>query len=585
MNIHMSMLIDAYDRLLADIRDLSGLPLGAPDEITYEWVLKEGPKLEKHCLAYIEGRELEQPVFPEWLKPLWDAFILKKDGRLLRLVRQALLFCYKAEYEPTHEQLKEAQASFEETDSSCGVWTSAFKGTVPTTLLRSARRIVGRVIYRIDWKEIEPNHGPGAVYPPCNPDEKTRFLTLYSSIQREYPYDQYLWSLPSFWEDIMVYERSGRIKESDDIIAKLVAVPKDSRGPRIICVHPKEAIWIQQGQRLKLEAAINASPITRGRINFTDQTVNGKLAMSSSSTGRLATLDLKEASDRISCELVRYLFGDYVYNIISCARANKVKLLDGRVMVLEKWAPMGNCLTFPVQSLVFFSVVQAGIRSRYGVSCDDIYVFGDDILFPSIYYDGVVAALASIGCVPNVAKTFYRGLFRESCGVDAYNGIDVTPLRMKKISVDTPQDALATVSLAKRLRLQKFERCSSLLYSYVSRRYGRLPLCNNPDASGLMEYVEHDLGWLMLNEPKLRFCNKTHQHRVPCRHVTGDTFIPGSGDWYHLHDSLRGISRKGNAISDIGTEYPVPYRTRLTYGWADCLWPVTKFNYFGTSQR
>jgi hypothetical protein len=58
VNIHMSMIIESYLRLLADIRDLSGLPLGAPDEVSYEWVLKEGPKLEKHCLAYIEGREI-----------------------------------------------------------------------------------------------------------------------------------------------------------------------------------------------------------------------------------------------------------------------------------------------------------------------------------------------------------------------------------------------------------------------------------------------------------------------------------------------------------------------------------------------
>lgn len=265
VNIHMSMLIKAYQRLLADIRDLSGLPLGAPDEITYEWVLTEGPKLEKECLAYIEGRQLEQPVFPEWLKPLWDAFVLKQDGRFLRWVRQVLLFCYKAEYEPSNQQIKDAQAIFEETDSSCGVWNSSLATTGPSALLRSARQIVGRVIYRIDWEGIECDHGPGAVFPPCKPDEKTRFLTLYRSIQEKYPYDRYLWCLPSFWEDIMVEENKGTIKESGDIVSKLTAVPKDSRGPRLICVHPKEAIWIQQGQRHKLEAAINASPITRGR--------------------------------------------------------------------------------------------------------------------------------------------------------------------------------------------------------------------------------------------------------------------------------------------------------------------------------
>jgi hypothetical protein len=234
---------------------------------------------------------------------------------------------------------------------------------------------------------------------------------------------------------------------------------------------------------------------------------------------------------------------------------------------------MGNCLTFPVQSLVFFSVVRAGIRSRYGVSCDEIYVFGDDILFPSKYYDGAVAALASIGCVPNVGKTFHRGLFRESCGVDAYNGIDVTPLRMKKADVITPQDALATVDLATRLRLQGFEHCSSFLYSNVSKHYGKLPLCNDADAGGLVEYVERDLGWLMCNEPRLKFSHRFHKHRVPCRLVTGATLsCPGSGDWYHLQDSLRGIARKGDTLSDRGTEYPIPYRTRLTYGWADCLY-------------
>lgn len=572
MNIHMSMLIETYHRLLADISILSGVPIGAPDEISYEWVLTEGPKLDKQCLAYIEGNRLEQPEFPDWCKPLWDAFIASRDGRLLQYVRQLLVFCYKAEFEPSHEQITEAQSLFEETDSSCSIWDSAFKSTNPSVTVRTARQTVSHVIGRINWSEIEPDHGPGSVFPTCNPDEKTRFLTYYPSIQQYYPYDKFLWAMPSFWHDIMVTESKGSIKESSDIVAKLVAVPKDSRGPRLICVHPKEAIWIQQGQRLKLEAAITASPLTKGRINFTDQSVNGKLALASSKDGRLATLDLKEASDRISCELIRYLFGDYVYGIISCARANKVKLINGRVMDLKKWAPMGNCLTFPVQSLVFFSVVQAGIRSRYGVSCNDIYVFGDDILFPSKYYDGVVSALSSIGCVPNVGKTFHRGPFRESCGVDAYNGIDVTPLRMKKTEVITPQDAIATVDLAKRLRLQKYEHCASFLYSSVSKRFGKLPLCNNLDAGGLVEYVERDLGWLYLNEPRLRFRNTVHQYSVPCRLVSGVTFHSANGDWYHLQDSLRNIARKGDTISDRGTEYPVPYRTRLTYGWADCLY-------------
>lgn len=569
MNIHT--MLEAYKRLLVDVSVLSGVPLGAPDEITYEWVLIEAPSLEKQVLAYIEGTRLEQPGFPEWLLPLWSAFLVKHEARILRWVRILLLFCYKAEHEPTNEQIQEAQASFESTDLGCGTWDDACKSaTFNYHFLRSARQTVARVIGSVDWQDIDPSHGPGGVFPSCKPDAKSRFLTYYPSIQRWYPYDKWLWSLPSFWEDIMVHNNKGAVKEETDITAKLVAVPKDSRGPRIICVHPKEAIWIQQGQRSLLEAAINRSPLTRGKINFADQTVNGKIALASSLSREFVTLDLKEASDRISVGLVESLFGTYVTDILSCSRANKVQLFDGRVIVLKKWAPMGNALCFPVQSLVFWSLVHAGIVSRYGISCNDIYVFGDDILFPSIYYDGVLNALIRSGLVPNPAKTFRRGFFRESCGVDAYRGIDVTPHRMKKTDVITPQDALAFLDLAKRLRLDGFEHCASYLYVCVSKRFGTLPLCNNSEAQGLVEYVDRDLGWLMLNEPRLLFSKRFHKYRIPCRMVVSVLKDIVNDDWYHLHDSLIRISHMRGEISDRRTEYPIPYRTRLTYGWADC---------------
>lgn len=569
MNIHMNMLINAYQRLLADVQDLSGLSLDTPDEITYDWVLIEGPLLEKQCLAYIEGNRVEHPELPGWLTPLWDTFILTKDGSYLRWLRQLLLFCYKAEYEPTDEQLKKAQADFEDTDSSCAIWNEFAKTHHGQHLFRSARQYIGRVIGRIDWRSIVPSHGPGSVFPPCKPDEKSRFLTYYPCIQEYYPYDQNFWSLPEYWTEIMVHESRGRISEATRITAKLVAVPKDSRGPRLICVHPKESIWIQQGQRRLLERAIESSPLTEGKINFTDQTVNGSLAMSSSVTRELCSLDMKEASDRISCELVRSLFGDHAYKYLSCSRASHIKLIDGRVIELQKWAPMGNCLTFPVQSLIFWAVVRAGIRSRYGANCADVYVFGDDILFPSKYYAGVVGALTMIGCVPNIGKTFYKGFFRESCGVDAYHGIDVTPLRMKVREIITAQDAISTCDLAKRLRIKGMWRCSAYLYACVSERFGRLHICNNPMAQGLYEYVDCDMRTLFLYEPELRFSSRFHKWRVPCRQVRSVLMDVPNDDWYHLLDSLLRITRS-DGVSDRGTEYPVPYRTRLSYGWADC---------------
>jgi hypothetical protein len=572
----MSILLKVYKRLLADVCDLSGIHLDAPDEIiTHEWVMVNGPSLDKQTLMYLEGSGCE-PVFPKWLIPLWERFKISDDPKYLKFIRQLLVFCYKAEYEPTNEQIKNAQAQFEDTDDGVRIWNSAFNSRMQSPTHRTARQLVTRVIRDISrhgsFRKIVPHHGPGAVFPPRKPWEKSKFLTLYRSIQEFYPFDQYFCGIPSFWWDTMVSEASGKLEERDDIIANLVAVPKDSRGPRLICVHPAESIWIQQGQRSVLEAAISNDPLLKGRINFTDQTVNGRLALDSSRTRELVTLDLKEASDRISPLLVRYLFGETAYAWLSCSRANKVKLLDGRVVELQKWAPMGNALTFPVQSLIFWALVRASVLSRYGDNCDEIYVFGDDILYPSQYHEGVLEGLVSSGLVPNITKTFRRGFFRESCGVDAYHGVDITPLRVRKQDIRATEDAVSYLDLAKRLRLGGYRCCATFIYSKI-REYlnGKLPLSNNPQAQGFVEYVDLDWVQLMVREPSIRFRRRFHTWGVPCRMVRNPVYRGPTGDWYHLQDSLLRLHHMGDAISDRGTEYPIPYRTQLEYGWTDIL--------------
>jgi hypothetical protein len=574
MNIHIvrDNVLSYWYSLLADICYITKCPLDAPNEITYDWVLKEAPMLEKQALAFIEGHRVENPEFPDWLQPLWDRFLAEKRGTDLQALRQLLLFCYKIVHEPSHEQNQAAQAAFEETDESVRIWDQCHKHDLSRDeTFRSARQIVGAVIYRINWKEVVPKHGPGAVYPPAKPCDKSNFLTYYPTICQRYPYDQYFCGIPSFWEEVMV-SNDQRIRDGGlDIVAKLVSVPKDSRGPRLICVHPREAIWIQQGQRELLESAITRSPLTRGRINFTDQSVNGRLALESSSTQEFVTLDLKEASDRMSADLVRFLFGDYAFDWLSCARATHIKLFDGRVMKLQKWAPMGNCLTFPVQSLVFYSVVRAGIREFHGTDCEAIYVFGDDIIYPSKYHEGALRALVKCGFVPNFSKTFVKGLFRESCGVDAYSGIDVTPLRLKETDVNLAQSASSLCNLAKRLRLRGFTNCSASIYSSVIRRWGRLPFSNDPGVEGLVEYVDRDLGWLLCNERSLLWSNRFHCWRIRHRLVRSSPLGVSMGYWYNLQDSLIRLIREDREITERGTEYPDPYLARLTYGWTNVV--------------
>lgn len=562
-----------YTCLLADICELSKVPIGAPDKLTYEWLLILAPKLDKELLKWIEGSGT-LPDFPEWIQPLVIAFTSSLDGKYLRYIRQLLLFCYKIELEPNDKQIRDAQEAFENVESSVEIWNTYFKYSKDSALFQTARKIVGRCIYKINWKEILPSHGPGAVSPPAKPHAKSRFLTVYPTIDSYYPYYEYFKAVPSYWPTAEEALMDMGIEVKPTITSVLTAVPKDSRGPRLICVHPKEAIWIQQGCRRNLERAIcsKGSPC-HGRINFQDQGVNGKLALASSSDRRYVTLDLKEASDRISCELVEYLFGTYAYNHISCSRASEVRLLDGRVIMLKKWAPMGNALTFPVQSLVFFSLVQAGIRCKYGVNCTDIYVFGDDIIFPSEFYDGALAGLTRAGLVPNVDKTFRHGFFRESCGVDAYRGVDVTPHRLKRYGSSTVSEAISSCTLAKAMAIDGYRKTADSLYRPVQNRLGRLPLSNNPDGQGLYRYEDCSLLSLLRHEPTIRFNRKLQRLETRILLVQGTTSRPPIDSWWNLQDSLVSLAHNGLEIrTRSSTDYAVPHRVRSKWGWIDALY-------------
>jgi len=576
-----NILIPTLHRLLVDIGEKSGCTLCAPDDITDEWVLIGAPSLEKSVLRYLEGDPV-LPEFPDWLLPLWERFVLTDDPILLGYLRQVLLFCYKTEYEPNDEQINEAEEAFVSVDDACGLWEENFltlwDRNLHCSLPSVARGYLSRIIANVPYPDITPAHGPGSVFPNSAPERKSDFWTIYATIQNYYPFDRYFTGLSGYTQDRLV-AANDRIREESTIRCSLVAVPKDSRGPRTICVHPKESIWIQQGQRRLLESAITSNRLTSGFINFRDQTINGRLALESSLSREFCTLDMKEASDRISCGLVKFLFGEFAYAWLSCTRATQAVLFSGRVITLRKWAPMGNCLTFPVESLIFWAIVRAGIWYYHGTDCGSIYVFGDDVIFPSQYYGAVVKSLASFGMVPNVAKTFYQGFFRESCGVDAYRGIDVTPVRMKKKTILSYSDALSLCAVAKRLRVRGFEHSSSFIYSRVRKVVGELPLCNNPETQGLYEYVDMRM-FELTRWQGIRWNRSLHKWQTRIRRVVQPTIRPTGHDWCHVLDSLVSIGiepvdteewRTLPVVFHGGLEYPVPYRERSTYGYGDLV--------------
>lgn len=248
--------------------------------------------------------------------------------------------------------------------------------------------------------------------------------------------------------DVLSYRRMVRDEEP---CSKVVFVPKDSRGPRTICCEPLEIQYIQQGIARRLVSHIELRSTAKGQVNFTDQTINQRLALLSSKNQQWATIDLKDASDLVSIELVKCLVPPEIWRVLDACRSTHARLPSGRKIKLEKFAPMGSALCFPIESLVFYSICVAALvlnRVPLQMALRSVYVYGDDIIVPTEHVQVVIDSLTLVGLAVNLDKSCYRSYFRESCGCDAWLGHDVTPQRIKKVPARRPCDGNALAAWA-----------------------------------------------------------------------------------------------------------------------------------------
>jgi hypothetical protein len=316
-------------------------------------------------------------------------------------------------------------------------------GTADTRLepniLREARGLVTRCLTGIDPLDIVPRHGPGAVATGEKPDQKMHLKRIYDSVEECYPASEYYFlnakHLFDEWDS-----QYWSLDHVDEPQAKVMLVPKDSRGPRLISAEPLEVQFLQQGLGRKLVQRIERHPLTKGHVNFTDQTVNRKLALRGSVDGKWSTLDLKEASDRVSLALVKELFGGtgLLPNLLAL-RSKSTVLPDGRVVRMGKYAPMGSALCFPVEALCFWALAVACIhvcgQKSLKTALSSVYVYGDDIIVRGGDEKYLLQYFHYFGLRLNDGKCCYTGLFRESCGCDAYRGHVVTPIKVKRLPI------------------------------------------------------------------------------------------------------------------------------------------------------
>jgi len=416
------------------------------------FVTKTLPGLGKHFDACLQsGIFTPFPAFkrqrggplPCFLKGL-TKFVFDTSGTLqeypdtdaIRLIRQICFMFYKLDLGYSEELVDAKVNRFVESDINLSHVDTVDPNQMG--ILYHVAKIIGIIFKDFDHREITPRPGPGQCSTRVPHEMRFEPQTLYSKVHRVYPYYRYYYSGSSHLLDsVHRYRSLPRARES---ISRLALVPKDSRGPRIICMEPPELMWLQQGLRREIYDHIEHHPLTRGQINFTDQTINGALALWSSKWGKYVTLDMEEASDLISRALVELSY-DEVPGLLSALlslSSDYIELPNGDLLHKKKYAPMGSALCFPVMATVHFALAVASIHLATGLSykkiARDVYVYGDDLIVKSEHAQYLLDDFPLFGLRFNKGKCCLEGHFRESCGVDAYNGKNVTPMRVKSIS-------------------------------------------------------------------------------------------------------------------------------------------------------
>nr|UJQ85895.1 MAG: hypothetical protein 3 [Leviviridae sp.] len=387
-------------------------------------------------------------------------------------------------YIQCEQEVQEAAGSITEEDRDAFsrvaalLWSDSFS-ELERRLLADRRR----------ERYLLPRHGPGATADKLRGNAKYNQREWPLRLHNVFPFEEYaVGSLGMFVREGEQSDRVTFLDREAERPVKVITVPKTPKTDRIIAEEPTAMQYMQQALLREFvdvlerdhpvatptrRAAIRredhgvGSPITpegcseihcdseafeylpSNFLSFRNQDPNRILAKLGSSSGELATLDMSEASDRVSVRHVEDLLCRWplLREAVMAVRSSKASVPGKykhdptRVVTLSKYASMGSALCFPMEALVFVTAVFVGVEqalSRPLTRKDlkdlvgKVHVFGDDIVCPQRYAESVVRTLEAYGFKVNRSKSFWTGKFRESCGKDYYDGTDITLVRVRR---------------------------------------------------------------------------------------------------------------------------------------------------------
>jgi len=407
-------------------------------------------------------------------------------------------------------------------------------------------------------KGIGCRHGSGAVSERFPRWERSQFRNWPDKLEGWFPFDQLGKTAGSPELRPSVHEGPSR----------LILVPKTAKGPRIIASEPASHMWCQQLLRRFMVDQLSRL-FGEDFICFHKQELSGALVLDASRDRKLATIDLSDASDRLSCWTVERVLRKSP-SLLSALHAARTRYLRDEVSVdkgflkLRKFASQGTATTFPVQSLVFLclaigSCIQGRVTMRkIRKLSSHVRVYGDDIIIPSRGYAQLLRAMELLGLKVNEGKSFVNGHFRESCGVDGYMGYDVTPVSPKTVVADSPASCQAVIDTCNNLYCKGYWHASDHLRTHIPPRVQR----------GLRIVGQHDAGFLGLttfgvgdeSHLRTRWNPRLHRYEVRVWSLRYRTLKQDRGGYSAFLDFVSSQHNHGNAR--IVSEYVCTRKTR-----------------------
>jgi hypothetical protein len=323
-----------------------------------------------------------------------------------------------------------------------------------------------------------PKHGPGATADKLRGNAKYNNRTWTTRLEEVFHVGDFLFPNARYFNEH--YNEVRFLEPGAEIPVKVITVPKTQKTPRIIAVEPTCMQYAQQSVSEALTHCIEESYLN-AFIGFDDQGPNQALARKGSSDGSLATLDLSEASDRVSNQHVRLMAHRWpmLQKALDATRSRKADVPGHGVIRLSKFASMGSALCFPVEAMYFLVLVFLGIQRELNTPLTKksimdytgrVRIYGDDIIVPVDYVHSVNHTLEHFGARVGESKSFWIGRFRESCGKEYYDGHDVSIVKVRRVFPSSRKcvpEVISLVSLRNQMYHQGYWRTTKWLDSRI----------------------------------------------------------------------------------------------------------------------